>query len=94
LVTPSNGNPYVVLNWSSVPGCPPYSGTITAQATNLLLQSVPYATYPVSQPAGSLTDSKMGCYDGTILYALTLRDSTGKTVTASTQVKDTCFVIG
>jgi hypothetical protein len=94
LFTPSSGNPYVIVNWSSVAGCPPYSGTITAQyGIPGNVASPPYATYPISQPAGSLSDSKMGCYSGSILYTLTLHDNTGRTVTATAQAKDTCVQI-
>lgn len=94
LFTPSSGNPYVIVNWSSFAGCPPYSGTITAQfVTPGIAPYPPYATYPVSQPAGSLADSQMGCHSGPILYTLTLHDSTGKTVTATAQVQDTCVQI-
>ena len=76
-----NANQFVV--WKTSGGCAPFKGTLTARYQD---QNVPYATYAVSEPSGGIADKPPPRCEGkfTIIYTLTLSDSTGQTTQAST----------
>ncbi len=74
----------VTVIWESTGGCPPFTGTISAQYID---QESPYATYKLTTGAGKLIDAPPLRCEGnfTILYLLYLYDSSGQTAINSAQ---------
>ena len=70
----------VALTWRSTGGCGPFTGTLTATYKG---DSSPYAAYEIKDQSGKLADNPEVRCEGTIVYVLTLKDSSGQTVTAS-----------
>jgi hypothetical protein len=78
----SAGSTTVSLTWGSQGGCGAITGTITATVKG---DDSPYQTYSIKGGSGSLTDKSptRGC-SWTVIYVLTLKDSSGQTLTTST----------
>ena len=83
--TTGNGN-RVAVGWGSSGGCAPYKGHITARYQQ---DTAPYASYPIGQPSGTLTDPVPVRCQGTftVLYSLDLQDASGQSVSASANTK-------
>jgi len=70
----------ISVTWESSDGCAPFTGTLTATYKG---DSSPYATYKIEDQSGKLTDNPKVRCGGTIVYLLTLKDGSGKTVSVS-----------
>ena len=77
------GTNAVNLTWGSQGGCGGITGTITA---TYKVDGSPYKTHIIKGGSGKLTDqpSFRGCGSFDIIYVLTLKDSSGQTLTTST----------
>jgi len=82
----TGGGNRVAVSWGSSGGCGPYKGSITARYQQ---DAAAYASYPVSQPSGTLTDPAPPHCPGTstVLYTLGLQDAGGQSVSASASTK-------
>ena len=69
----------VNLAWGTTGGCGPYEGSLNATYKG---EETPYATYGIKTASGKQTDIPPVRCEGrfTIVYTLTLRDSSGQTV--------------
>lgn len=81
----ANLNNDVSLAWGSSGGCGPFTGTITATYKG---ESDPFEIYDVGGQSGKLTKRPDVRCEGTftIVYALTLQDASGNTVSTTTTV--------
>jgi len=72
--------PTRTVSWNSTGGCSPFTGTLTARYTD---ESTPYDTFQVTTRSGTHIDEPPVRCEGTftILYKLTLYDSSGQVVT-------------
>ena len=78
----------VNLAWGTTGGCGSYEGSLTATYKG---EDSPYATHGIKIASGKQTDNPPVRCEGTftIVYTLTLRDSSGQTVTAGATVEVT-----
>ena len=78
----SPGSTTVSLNWGSEGGCGAITGTVTATVKG---DDSPYQIYSIKGGSGNLSDKSpiRGC-SWTVIYVLTLKDSSGQTLTTST----------
>ena len=75
------------VSWSSTGGCGAVTGTITAQYSG---EPAPYATYKVGSQSGTIFDRPpVRCSTVTVVYTLTLRDSSGQVVSTTTSISFT-----
>jgi hypothetical protein len=74
----------VDIEWHTVGGCAPFTGTLTGRWS---YENVPFVTESLSQPSGSYTNRLVvPCGGGTVIYTVTLFDRDGQRTSDSVNV--------